>query len=283
MDRRDFLQGVAAAAGADILRRPLKTSAKPQKRRAGKGISSAPVSVDACTLVAEFRSSDTSWKVYEDLRTRDGSMILVSSTGESRVLTRNSEAAMTEGTPYMGLVLADIGISSADLLADRLLRDGDPDPEMVKSAAPPMASAEKNPRNWTTFVGTKEAYDVTPVYHSGNTRTYHPIQYSSQLRDALKSGQLYDGLVGGWMPAVRKLIPVSNSAYWEVILFGDITPGNNKYIVHTWHRTARIEDGKIADIVYGHSYLRFLQLVRIPRLRSFTARSWPSPTIGRIS
>ncbi len=69
------------------------------------------------------------------------------------------------------------GLSSPDLLADRLLQDGDPDPETVRSAAPPMASAEKNPRTWTTFVGTKEAYDVTPVYRSGNTRTYHPVQY----------------------------------------------------------------------------------------------------------
>lgn len=257
MDRRDFLQGVAVAAGAEILRSPLKASARAQTKRTAKGITHAPVSLDGSTLVAEFRIDDTAWKVYEDLRTRNGSMIFVSSTGEARLLARNSEAAMPEGTPYLGLALPDIGTSSADLLADRLLKDGDPDPEMVKSTAPPMASAEKNPRTWTTFVGTKEAYDVTPVYRSGNTRTYHPTQYASQLREALKSGQVYDGLVGGWMPAVRKVIPISSSSYWEIILFGDITPSNTKYIVHTWHRTARIEDGKIADVVYGHSYPAF--------------------------
>ena len=161
---------------------------------------------------------------------------------------------MAEGNPYLGLALKDIGLSSPDLLADRLLQDGDPDPEKVKSAAPPIASTEKNPRTWTTFVGTKEAYDVTPVYRSGNTRTYHPIQYSPELRVALKNGQVYDGLVGGWMPAVRKVIPVSDHAYWEVIVFGDVGENKNKYIVHTWHRTALIEDGKIAKVVYGHSY-----------------------------
>lgn len=161
---------------------------------------------------------------------------------------------MPEGNPYLGLALKDVGVSSPDLLADRLLQDGDPDPEKVKSAAPPMASAEKNPRTWTTFVGTKEAYDVTPVYRSGNTRTYHPIQYSPELREALKDGRLCDGLVGGWMPAVRKVIPLSEHAYWEVIVFGDVGANKNKYIVHTWHRTALIEDGKIAKVVYGHSY-----------------------------
>ena len=161
---------------------------------------------------------------------------------------------MPEGTPYLGLALKDIGLTSSDLLAERLLREGDPDPEAVRTAAPPMASAEKNPRTWTTFVGTKEAYDVTPVYKSGGTRTYHPGQYSAGFRDAVKAGKIYDGLVGGWMPAVRKVVTGSANDYWEVILFGDVRPNKNKYIVHTWHRTARVENGGIAEVIYGNSY-----------------------------
>ena len=31
-------------------------------------------------------------------------------------------------------------------------------------------------------------------------------------------------------------------------------PNKNKYIVHTWHRTARVEEEKIIKVVYGHSY-----------------------------
>jgi len=258
MHRRDFLQGLAttAAVGLEILAGGEEVSAQksasngrsqPRKTRLA-------ASIEGYTLVNQFKADGDSWKVYEDLRTREGALAFVSSSGNSRVLSRSAEASMAEGSPYLGLALKDIGLSSPDLLADRLLQDGDPDPEKVKSAAPPMASAEKNPRTWTTFVGTKEAYDVTPVYRSGNTRTYHPIQYSHELRDDLKKGQLYDGLVGGWMPAVRKVIPSSDSAYWEVIVFGDVGADRNKYIVHTWHRTARIEDGKIVKVVYGHNY-----------------------------
>ncbi len=257
MHRREFLQGMAATAtGLEILSRRVKASAQtsPSVARRDGGKATTGVSLQGYTLVTEFKAEANSWKVYEDLRTHEGSLVFVSSTGETRVLTKSAEASMTEGNPYLGLALKDIGLSSHDLLADRLLLDGDPDPEEVKSAAPPMASAEKNPRTWTTFVGTREAYDVTPVYRSGNTRTYHPIQYSPELREALKKGQVYDGLVGGWMPAVRKAIPVSTDAYWEVIVFGDVGANKNKYIVHTWHRTARIEDGKIAKVVYGHSY-----------------------------
>jgi len=257
MRRRDFLQGIAAtAAGFEVLSRSAEAVAqtgsfrvrKPTRRAVAAG------SLEGYTLVAEFKAEADSWKVYEDLRAREGSLVFVSSSGDTRVLEKSAEASMAEGSPYLGLALKDIGLSSADLLADRLLENGDPDPEKVKSAAPPMASAEKNPRTWTTFVGTKEAYDVTPVYRSGNTRTYHPIQYSPELHEALKQGRLYDGLVGGWMPAVRKLIPISDHAYWEVIVFGDVGRNKNKYIVHTWHRSARIEDGKIANVVFGHSY-----------------------------
>jgi hypothetical protein len=257
MRRRDFLQGMAAtAAGLEILTRGVKVSAQTRASVAGKhsGQATMIVSLENYAVVSEFKAKADSWKAYEDLRTREGSVVFVSSSGEMRVLTKTAEAAMAEGNPYLGLALKDIGLSSPDLLADRLLQDGDPDPEKVKSAAPPIASTEKNPRTWTTFVGTKEAYDVTPVYRSGNTRTYHPIQYSPELRVALKNGQVYDGLVGGWMPAVRKVIPVSDHAYWEVIVFGDVGENKNKYIVHTWHRTALIEDGKIAKVVYGHSY-----------------------------
>lgn len=257
MHRRDFLQGIAAtAASLEILARAGASTQKkpPVSRKAGHRAATDAVPLEGYTLVTEFEAEANSWKAYEDLRTRDGLLVFVSSSGDTRVLTKSAEASMPEGTPYLGLALKDIGVSSPDLLADRVLQQGDPDPEMVKSAAPPMASTEKNPRRWTTFVGTKEAYDVTPVYRSGNTRTYHPIQYSPGLREALKKGQLYDGLVGGWMPAVRKVIPISDNAYWEVIVFGDVDANKNKYIVHTWHRTALIEDGKISKVVYGHSY-----------------------------
>lgn len=256
MRRRDFLQGIAAtAAGIEVLTRSGTASAQVHSSVARKPLQKAAnVSLDGYTLVAEFRSEPDSWKVYEDLRTREGSLAFVSSSGNARVLTKSAEASMPEGTPYLGFALKEISLSAPDLLADRLLQDGDPDSETVKSAAPPMASADKNPRRWTTFAGTKEAYDVTPVYRSGRTRTYHPIQYSPELREALKQGRFYDGLVGGWMPAIRKVIPISDHAYWEVILFGDTGPNTNKYIVHTWHRTARVEGGKIIKVVYGHSY-----------------------------
>lgn len=273
MDRRDFLQGIAAtAAGLELLAGKVSAEAGPggvAGDPALKPVRGGAVSLDGYTFLTEFKTESETWKVYEDLRARDGAMVFVSSTGATRLLAKSAEASMPEGTFYLGMALKDVGLSSADLLADRLLQNGDPDPEIVRSAAPPIASAEKNPRTWTTFVGTKEAYDVTPIYRSGNTRTYHPTQYSAQLRETLKAGKIYDGLVGGWMPAVRKVIPISDKSYWEVIVFGEVGPNKNKYIVHTWHRTSRIEDGKIAEVIYGHSYPAYPPIRKDPQSEEF--------------
>ncbi len=272
MDRRDFIQAMAAAAASlEVLTAgttvPNQGQSLSQERPSRK--KAAPVSVEGYTLIANFDRGGERWKVFEDRRTREGSIVFLSSSGQTRELSKSAEASMAEGNPYLGLSLKEVSLAPADLLADRLLKGGDPDPETVRSVAPPMASAEKNPRNWTTFVGTKEAYDVTPVYRSGSTRTYHPVQYFSELHNALENGQLYDGLVGGWMPAVRKIISDSDHTYWEVIVFGDVGANQNKYIVHSRHRTARIEDGKVVKIVYGRSYPAFAPARTDPQPEEF--------------
>ena len=272
MDRRSFLRSMAAAPAAlDAIAR--STSQDPPSLPDGSADHhqnpTIHASIDGYTHICDFNRDSEHWKVYEDLRTREGSVILVSSAGLARELPKSAEASMAQGTPYLGLKLKEVSLAPADLLADRLLERTDPDPEMVKSAAPPMASAEKNPRTWTTFVGTKEAYDVTPVYRSGSTRTYHPVQYAPELHRLANDGQLYDGLVGGWMPAVRKLIPRSETSYWEVVVFADVAPNKTRYIVHTWHRTALIEGGKISKVVYGHSYPAYPPARKDPQPEEF--------------
>jgi len=267
MDRRRFLQSLAIASAA--------VNALPG---AATGETAVPVSpsaarldetegalsemdVEGHTLVCTFRRDATEWKVYEDLRSREGVMILAASSGHNHVLAKSAEANFPgSGPPYLGLKLADLGMAGPDLLADRLLRDGDPDPQQVKSAAPPMGSAPpatpyERPA-WNTIVGTKECMDTMPVYPSGSTRTYHPVQYFPEITQAA-AGKRYEGLLGGWMPAVRKVFPAADGdsfgGHYEVIVFGDVS-AHDKFIVQTWHRTAHIQGGKIVKVQYGYSY-----------------------------
>ncbi len=250
MDRRQFLQTLAVtAAGFETLTK----SGLAAQAEGGSGI-------EGPTFICEFNLNDVWWKVYEDLRTREGIMTFISSVGGKRVLGKSAEASFPEAaTPYLGLSLKDIGLADADLLADKLLAGGgDPDPEKVRLAAPLLGSTPPNPQggyvppSWDQIVGTKECYDTQPIFSDGRTRTYHPAQYVPELRgDAVK--KRFDGLVGGWMPAVRKVMPLSAASYGEAVVFGDVE-ATDKFIVQTWHRTAVIENGKMTKVFYGHTY-----------------------------
>ena len=245
MDRRRFLRNLAVTAAATEYLAALEPEPADES------------DTDGHTELCEFKIGAESWKVYEDLRARNGSITFVSARGK-RVLNKSAEATFAEADPpYLGLKLSDIGMSGPDLLADHLLQHGDPDPEQVKSAAPPLGSTRPtNPGArlpWNAILGTKECFDTMPVFPGGNTRTYHPTQYFPELRDPGIAQKRYEGLLGGWMPAVRKVFPLADGAHCELIVFGDVE-AHDKFIVQTWHRSARIENGKIAKVVYGYSY-----------------------------
>jgi len=278
MRRRRFLQNLAAsAAGISYLPAALRPAGAPLEES-----SVAPITEDAgseaelegYTLVCAFDLSGKNWKVYEDLRTRDGAIIFISNQNTKRVLPKSAEAVFAEADPpYLGLNLDEIGLSGPDLLADNILQGGDdPDPARVKSAAPPHGSNTKERDGgfrlpWNTFVGTKECFDTMPVFSTGGTRTYHPEQYFPEITRELAAKQ-FEGLIGGWMPAVRKVMPLSDTAYLEVVVFGDVE-ARDKFVVQTWHRTARIENGKISKVVYGHSYPAFPPRRKDPEPQAF--------------
>lgn len=268
MDRRKFLKDLAVATAAAHC---LPESAEPGELSGevpdfatafeASVTSVATVDIEGHTLISEFKIDATMWKVYEDLRTREGAITFVSAKDGARVLRKSAEASFPEADPaYLGLDLKDIGTTGADLLAERLLANGgDPDPLKVRSAAPPLGSSSPERSGWRlpwdTIVGTKECFDTMPVFPAGGTRTYHPVQYFPELTNQA-ARKRFDGLIGGWMPAVRKVVAVSETVYDEVVVFGDVQ-ARDKFIVQTWHRTARVENGKFARVVYGHSYPGF--------------------------
>ena len=284
MDRRKFLQGLAVASAA---MNALPVAAKDRAEPSGSAslfsdmsateIDAAELDVEGHTLICTFDAGAAKWQAYEDLRSREGAITLVASTGGGHVLAKSAEANYPDANPlYLGLKLADIGMAGPDLLADRLLRDGDPDPQQVKAAAPPAGTAPLGPNErpaWNTFVGTKECMDTMPVYPSGNTRTYHPGQYFPEINQAA-AGKRDEGLIGGWMPAVRKIFPAGNgdpsNGHYEVIVFGDVA-ATDKFIVQTWHRTAHIQGGKIVKVQYGYSYPAFPPSREDPTAEEFYA------------
>jgi hypothetical protein len=275
MDRRRFLQSLAASTAALNLLPAVgaETSSKAAPGSLFGGpepASDAPV--EGHTLLSSFTRNGEVWKVYEDLRTRDGVITFHSSSGSAQVLRKTAEATYAEDGPqYLGLDLKKIGMADADLLADKLLAHGDPKEDEVRRAAPPMDSTHrKGPESrpsWTTFVGTRECSDTMPVYPSGSTRTYHPGQYFKEI----KPESVYkrdEGLIGGWTPAVRKILPEGPGSYYEIVVFGDVL-AKDRFIVQTWHRTTHLQGGKVVKVEYGYSYPAYTRRRQPPKAEDF--------------
>jgi hypothetical protein len=140
----------------------------------------------------------------------------------------------------------------------------------MNSSQPRAANPNYRP-NWNTFVGTRECSDTMPIFPSGNTRTYRPVQYFRELTQE-RANKRHEGLVGGWMPAVRKVLPGDDGSHYEILVFGDVLarPGlSDRFIVQTWHRTAHIENGRVSKVEYGFSYPAYTRRRQDPKPEDF--------------
>ncbi|SFP57775.1 Tat pathway signal protein [Sphingomonas rubra] len=248
MDRRQFLAGGTAAAAiapaaATLPLRPIGAAA-------------------ALPVTDRFTVDGTAWQVREDWSTRDGLLALV--RGDAAVLLPKRTEAMhaTVQPPYLGLELKAIAMADADLLADALLAGGgDPDPARVRDAAPPSGSRFEADKlsarlGWTSFVGTRQAGDTMPVFPNGRTRGYRPEHVFPALEGDKGVVTRFEGLLGGWLPAVHKAIPIAEGGWYDLLVFADVD-ADDPLLVQTWHRTVRVEGGRPVEVHYGHSYAPF--------------------------
>jgi hypothetical protein len=232
---------------------------------------SEEVPVDGYTKLADITIDGSKWTVFEDLRQRDGNIVFRADNGQERVFPKYAEASFWPASPkypkYLGMSMRDIGMDPRDLLADELLKDGEPNEEKVAGIIPPSGSAAQRTSgaaSWTSFVGNVHAIDTMPVFGYGSTRTYHPNQKFPGIQN---TKQRWDGNVGGWLPAVRKILPIGQNDYHEIIVFGDDSP--DQFIVQHWVRAARITDGKVTKVVYANSYPEFRPTKLNPKPEEF--------------
>jgi len=276
IDRRRFLQNLAAASAA-ISSLTVKTDAAGPLNLA-PGLATVPAAqgdVKGHTLVSEFDWKQIRWKVYEDLQTRDGALVFVSAQHHKEVLAKSAELTSAEGlTTYLGLSMDEIVGTPTDLLARRILeKGGDPDPEIVQSAVPPFVTPMPTAQNhdfWTngTFIGTKECWDTQLLQYNGSTDTFISIQYCPEIMSAVAKKRVLDGLVGGWLPVIRKVFPLEDGSYWEIIGFPDVER-RERFIVHTWHRAVHVERGRISKVFYRHTYRPYPPSRQSPKPEEF--------------
>ncbi|GGZ27503.1 twin-arginine translocation signal domain-containing protein [Asticcacaulis endophyticus] len=267
-NRRSFLKG-STLAGVGV------AAAAPVAIAAPKLLPVDQVSTQGQSRLSTFTSDGTQWTVYEDQSRRDGPISFVSTKG-AFALDKRLAACFDDIKPsYLGLALKDICLADADLLADKLLENGDPDPEQVRRAAPPLGWNYTRESlwwrmPWTNFVGTRQQGDTMPIFPNGRTRGYRPEHDFPELEgdDGVKTR--WEGLLGGWLPAIHKIIQVSDTRYYDLLVFADVT-APDELLVQTWHRTVQYDNGKAVKTSFGYSYAPFPPRRTVPSAEDFYA------------
>ncbi|WDS36330.1 Tat pathway signal protein [Pseudoxanthomonas sp.] len=265
MDRRHFLRhGVAATAAVGLLPAVPALAAGSPAATAAPALPAptlrpaATVELSGLEMLCAFDHRGRAWTVHEDFRTGQGALVLACADGVLDLSKRTEAVWGSAATPYFGLPLAQVAMAEADLLADRLLADGDPREDQVRDVAPPPAS-RLDPKDyngrlpWTTFVGTAQGIETMQIYPDGRSRTYRAIQSFPELADADKVAHRDEGLLGGWMPAVHKVVPAGEGRWYDLLVFADVD-AQDRFVVQTWHRAVLVEHGKPVRTVYGYSY-----------------------------
>src|SRR6185295_7413820 len=97
MNRGRFLQNAAvASAGIGYLSKTAEEVAASAADTETDSVAATLPDIEGHSLVCEFKNNAINWKVYEDLRTREGVITFVPSRGNSRVLGKSAEATFSE-------------------------------------------------------------------------------------------------------------------------------------------------------------------------------------------
>ncbi|KAE9966004.1 hypothetical protein BLS_007269 [Venturia inaequalis] len=227
------------------------------------------IPLDGYERLAEIEIDGQSWAVHEDLSNRNGQIVFASKAGEQRILPKTAELSAPRADArypyYAGLNISEVGLALDDLLATKLLQNGEPDEDLVRSTIPPILRGRVT---WTSIIGNVQANDVMAVFAFGSTRSFQPTHTMPEL--GKYTSNRTEGFVGGWMPAVRKVFPVPDgeNEYFETILFGDVE-APDPFQIQTWHRMAHFSKGKVVNVTFGHSYPTFSKVQGGPEPAAF--------------
>jgi hypothetical protein len=195
------------------------------------------------------------YAVLENFEQQDGHLLFVDSRGVQIDLPKSLESTSSNSQNlYLGHTIDSIMNSPTDLLGDSILsRPGDPDYEQVAAVFPPIRKIKTY-----SFVGTPDTIDKVGFVYGGRTPNFDPAPYYPPINKIRDRGEVWDGLVGGYLPVLRFVYPETPTNWTEMIAFAPlrISNGNNR-IQPVWYRVTRIEDGKLKWTRYIDSYHPF--------------------------
>ncbi len=199
--------------------------------------------------------------VFEDLQTHNGSILYVDQDGIVLELAKTLvPTRVPEDSCYRGHTKEEILASERDILGREILAQGkDPSFEEVAACFPPIRRVRyglyEGPH---TFVGSRNCFDVVPIYYyaPGGAWRVNPLVVAPEIGEVIEQERLWEGLVGGWLPAVHFSYPVREGLTWDSVIFGVVDPPT-MYIQPAWYRFLRLENGEVTEAHYIDSYLPY--------------------------
>ena len=193
--------------------------------------------------------------ILEDFSSRVGHLLVVDTQGLRLDLPKSLEPTSQDPTKlYLGHSLTSVMNSASDLLGDQILSNPeDPDYDEVASVFPPI---QRMPTY--SFVGTDRTMDKVGFTYGGRSPDFDPASYYPPINKIREQGQVWDGLVGGYLPILRFVYPESADTWTEMITFAPLRLANgNDRIQPVWYRLVHIEQGRVKWAHYIDSYHPF--------------------------
>jgi hypothetical protein len=205
----------------------------------------------AWTLMAVVEEPEGILAVFEELKDPRGSIIYMGKGGVVLDLSKSLESTTAgPGTLYRGRTADEIANSKSDVLGDELLAGtADPDYAAVAAALPPLRVP--------SFVGTRES-DDKPTFAFGafSDEIYVDLgKLFRGIRDARARNDVWEGLVGSWLPVNRFVFPTNEHEYWEETMFAE-EPGHF-WTQPVWYRALRIDGDQLKEAHYYYHHLPF--------------------------
>jgi hypothetical protein len=199
--------------------------------------------------------------VFEELGIAEGRIVFLSEDGS--VLEFGKSLEPTEagaGSWYRGRTKDQVLPGQPDVLRYELLQGNkDPEPDQVRGCFPPVRRAFwEGIERPHSFIGTPVSADVIPQYYKDVPMVSRvPTEVvAPETAAAIRAENLWEGLVGGWLPVIRTVYPVGEEECWEVVAFAPLE-GATAFVQPAWYRYVKLNAGQVKEVKYIDSFLPY--------------------------
>jgi hypothetical protein len=193
--------------------------------------------------------------VFEDFSQTNGHILFADKEGVKVDLPKSSEPTWADPkTLYRGHRLEEVFSSERDLLGEEILaKSGDPEYGEVAACCAPISKMY----TWS-FVGTHDCLEKVGVFYGGATPNFDPAAYVPEIKKIRDAGHVLDGLVGGWLPALRFAYPEKPGDWSELVIYAPMrVEDGNQRVQPVWYRICRVEGNTLRWVRYFDSYHPF--------------------------